>query len=108
MKNSLVLALFFLLFMAVQINGQTQVPSRKRIIGDPEVPRISAYEAYIKFKAGKAIILHAGGDHYIKHHIMGAFDFEHYSENLDIEDSIKGRIFRKLPKEGIEIFTYCY
>jgi hypothetical protein len=108
MKKSLGLAAVFLLFWVVQINGQNQVPLSKGVVENPELPRVSAYEAYVKFKGGKAIILHSGGDHYINHHILGSYNLENLSENLDEEDSIKGRIFRKLPKDGIEIFIYCY
>lgn len=106
--NHVMYALVIPLFLAGQINGQTQVPSSKKIIAFPELPRVSAYEAYIKFKAGKAIILHAGGEEFRKRHIMGSFNLENFSENVDVDDSIQGKIFRKLPKEGVEIFIYCY
>jgi len=67
----------------------------------PEVPRVSAYEAYVKYKAGKAIIMHAGGESFNRRHIVGAF-------NMDLKQPILDRLLPKFPKEGMEIFTYCY
>jgi hypothetical protein len=65
----------------------------------PNVPRISAYEAYVKYKSGKAILFHAGGNNYADRHIVGAY-------NLDVKNPEP--ILRKFPKQGIDIFTYCY
>ena len=96
-----------LLFSVVQIDAQTQIPSKGKIrtrhkVDYPEVPRVSAYEAYFKYKAGKAIIIQAGGEKYERRHILGAF-------NIDQEAVRKGQIkLPKFPKKGIEIFTYCY
>jgi len=68
----------------------------------PEVPRVSAYEAYVKFKAAKAIIIHAGGEAYAIRHIMGAF-------NVPEAEVTSGKIkLPKFPMTGIEIFIYCY
>jgi len=64
----------------------------------PGVPRVPVYEAYVKYKAGKALILHAGGEAYKLRHIVGAFNMEKYNDS----------ILLKFPKKGIEIFTYCY
>jgi len=63
----------------------------------PWVPRVSAFEAYSKYKGGKALILHGGGAKFEERHIIGAF-------NLDLKN--RAPILRKFPKEGIEIFTY--
>lgn len=82
-----------LLLLAAQIDAQHQ-----KQVDYPWVPRVPAYEAYVKYKAGKAIILHAGGEAYKGRHIVGAFNLERYND----------RILFKFPKEGIEIFTYCY
>jgi hypothetical protein len=93
MKRMLFLFLIYL-FLAVQLFAQTQGE-----IEFPWVPRVSAYEAYVKYKAGKAIILHAGGEKYSVRHITGAIDFDFKPR----EEALQ-----KFPKKGIEIFTYCY
>jgi hypothetical protein len=59
-----------LLFLAAQIDAQTQIPLKEKVFDFPEVPRVSAYEAYIKYKADKAIIIQAGGEDYRKRHLM--------------------------------------
>jgi len=89
-----------LLFLAGQINGQIKIPSKGEV-DFPEVPRVSAYEAYLKYKEGKAIIVQAGGEDYRIRHIIGAL-------NAGPEAGIKRNIIQNLPKSGIEIFTYCY
>jgi hypothetical protein len=89
------------LFLCGQINAQKQIQSSEVEIPYPQIPRVSAYEAYLKYKEGKAIIFHAGGLHYNKRHILGAF-------NLDVSDELKDERLQKFPKVGIEIFTYCY
>jgi len=99
MKKYLLFISAILLFLPGQTISQTQNPTKEKEFDYPWVPRISAYEAYVKYKAGKAIIFHAGGTGYNQRHIMGSF-------NLDYKDR-KG-LLRKFPKEGIEIFTYCY
>ena len=98
MKKFIVLAFTGFLLMAAQLNAQTRLQLDEEPLY-PEVPRVSAYEAYVKYKEGKALILHAGGDLYSKRHIQGAF-------NLDIEDNEK--MLKNFPKKGIELFTYCY
>lgn len=86
-----------LFLLAVQIDAQNQNP-----VDFPEVPRVSAHEAYVKYKAGEAIIVHAGGEAYNRRHIVGAF-------SVSQEGILKGEIkLPNFPKEGIEIFTYCY
>ena len=87
--------------LAAEIGAQTQIPSEKRTPDYPEVPRVSAYEAYLKYKEGKAIIVQAGGEDYRIRHIIGAL-------NAGPEAGIKRNIIQNLPKSGIEIFTYCY
>jgi hypothetical protein len=96
-KCFLLFVLTILLLLAVQIDAQNQSP-----VDFPEVPRVSAYEAYVKYKSGKAIIVHCGGAAYDNRHIVGAF-------SVNLEGYDKGEIkLPNFPKEGIEIFTYCY
>ena len=99
MKQYAMFICLIYLFLTAQINAQTQMFPPKQDVDYPWVPRISAYEAYVKYKEGKAIIFHGGGNKYRERHIMGAF-------NLDIKD--REGILQKFPKKGIEIFTYCY
>jgi hypothetical protein len=96
-KCFLFFVLTILFLLAVQIDAQNQSG-----VDFPEVPRVSAYEAYVKYKSGKAIIVQCGGEAYDRRHIVGAFSVS--SEGFD-----KGEIkLPNFPKEGIEIFTYCY
>jgi hypothetical protein len=89
---SLILFLF-----AVQIDAQNQ-----NQVDFPDVPRVSAYEAYVKYKDGKAIIIHAGGESFETRHIMGAI-------NIPQEAVSQGKMkLPNFPKAGVEIFTYCY
>jgi len=84
------------------LSVQTEAQSKKNIneeVDYPWVPRVSAYEAYTKYKQGKAIILHGGGEIYSRRHILGAI-------NADFKD--RENLLLKFPKNGIEIFTYCY
>jgi len=99
MKKWTLLLLIIFILLTAQIHAQT--PSHERDVTFPWLPRVTAYEAYIKYKEGKVIIFHAGGEHYNKRHILGAF-------NLDFKDDVKDKLLAKFPKEGIEIFTYCY
>jgi hypothetical protein len=98
MKKRALLIFPILLCLAIHVNAQTQIPQKRRV-DYPWVPRVSAYEAYIKYKSGKALILHGGGEKWVRRHILAAF-------NLDFKD--REAMLKKLPKEGIEIFTYCY
>jgi hypothetical protein len=88
-----------------QVHAQTQSPFQRDFKEEPnfpEVPRISAYEAYIKYKSGKAIIIQAGGEAYERRHILGAF-------NVDGDGVyFKGKKLPNFPKSGVEIFIYCY
>ena len=99
MKKYLLAFLTILLFLPFQIRAQTPNQSTNNDVDYPHVPRVSAYEAYVKYKSGKAIIFHGGGAHFNNRHIVGAF-------NLDVKN--REPVLRKFPKEGIEIFTYCY
>ena len=107
MKHFVLVALAIFIFLAGQTDVRSQMPAVQKPtarsnVDFPEVPRVSAYEAYVKFKAGKAIIIHAGGQKYESRHILGAF-------NVGREAVAKGRIkLPNFPKRGIEIFTYCY
>ena len=95
------------LLIPILVDAQNLVPPKRTVINKakvnfPEVPRVSAYEAYVNFKAGKAIIIHAGGIKYENRHIIGAL-------NIGQEAVAKGLIkLPKLPRKEIEIFTYCY
>lgn len=97
-----------LLFLTGQIDAQTQIKTKKRIetyrnSRGTKVPLVSAYEAYVKFKAGKAFIIHSGGMSYERRHIMGAFNA------VGSELVRKGKVkLPKYPKKGVGIFTYCY
>ena len=98
------------LFFSVAIGAQPQMPPEMIENGKvdyPEVPRVSAYEASAKIKAGKAILIHAGGEAYERRHIIGAFDLGRYKD-IPVEWVINGDI--RLPEisDGIELFTYCY
>jgi len=101
MKNYLLFIPVIFLFFAVPINAQSQQGSGERKVAYPEIPRVSAYEAYTKYREGKAIIFHGGGDKFERRHILVAY-------NLDVPDEIMDRMLVKFPKEGIEIFAYCY
>ena len=103
MRKYLINAFIIFLFLCGQINAQNQIQSGGVEIPYPYIPRVSAYEVYLKYKEGKAIILHGGGLHYSKRHILGAF-------NMDVSDELKDERLQKFkfPKVGIEIFTYCY
>jgi hypothetical protein len=87
-------ALFLLtIFLVLIIQTGTQS------LDYPEAPRVSPYEAFLKYSAGKAIILHGGGEIYNRRHIAGAI-------NVDYKD--REKLLLKFPKQKIEIFTYCY
>lgn len=101
MRRYVIYAFVIFSFLVGQINGQNQIQRSGEEVPYPQVPRVSAYEVYTKYKAGKAIIFHAGGELYNRRHIVGAF-------NLDVPDQSKDKILPKFPKEGIEIFIYCY
>jgi len=101
MRKYVIYAFIIFLFLCGQINAQNQIQSGEVEIPYPYIPRVSAYEVYLKYKEGKAIIFHAGGLHYSKRHILGAF-------NMDVSDELKDERLKKFPKVGIEIFTYCY
>ncbi len=91
----------FLVFILWPFHGNAQNPESSEIFDFPEVPRVSAYEAFVQYKAGKAILLFGGGDRYDRRHIMGSY-------NLDVESKLQDKIIPKFPKTGIAIFTYCY
>ena len=99
MKKYILAFLTIFLFLPFQIWAQTLNQPPNDDADYPHVPRVSAYEAYVKYKAGKAIIFHAGGNAFSSRHILGAF-------NLDLKP--RDKILAKFPKQGIEIFTYCY
>ena len=101
MKNYILFISIIFLFFAAPNHAQPQQQSNERKVAHPEIPRVSAYEAYGKYKEGKALIFHGGGDRYDRRHILVAY-------NLDVGESLMDKILVKFPKQGIEIFTYCY
>lgn len=91
-----------LMLLAIHVTAQPQLPSQESEVLFPEVPRISAYEAFTKYKAGKAILIHAGGEAYERRHLIGAF-------NVSQDGVAKGVVkLPNFPMTRIEIFTYCY
>jgi hypothetical protein len=101
MRNYILLICIISLLIALPNHAQPQQQSNERKVAHPEIPRVSAYEAYGKYKEGKALIFHGGGELYNRRHILVAY-------NLDVEESLMDKILVKFPKQGIEIFTYCY
>ena len=101
MKEYMLIISIILLIFSISVNAQSLKQSGEQKVAHPEIPRVSAYEAYVKYKEGKAIIFHGGGENYSKRHILMAY-------NLDVEESLMDKILVKFPKQGIEIFTYCY
>jgi hypothetical protein len=101
LKSSVLFVSTIFLFFAIPIYAQNQQGTIEKKVAHPEIPRVSAYEAYVKYKDGKAIIFHGGGDRYDRRHIIVAY-------NLDVQESLMDKILVKFPKQGIEIFTYCY
>ena len=109
MKKYIVFVSVILLFMPILVDAQNLVPPRKTVrnktkVAFPEVPRVSAYEAHVKYKVGKAIIIQAGGESFKKRHILGAINLGGGAERV-VRKEIK---LPKFPRKGIEIFTYCY
>jgi len=102
MKKYVLLISLALLFWAIGVDARSQVLAGERAVDYPEVPRVSAYEAYIKFKSRKAILIQAGGESFERRHILGAF-------HVDGEAVQNGKIsLPNYPRRGVEIFTYCY
>ena len=107
MKKFLLFSIAIFMFLTFQTDALSQMPSINKAKKRPgvdylKVPRVSAYEAYVKFKTNKAIIIQAGGITYENRHILGALNYG--SEKVQ-----RGNIkFPKFPRRGIEIFTYCY
>ena len=105
MKKYLLLVPIIFWLFSDSIYAQNQLPpvmTGARQIDYPDVPRISAYEAYEKVKAGKAILIQAGGEEFKRRHILSAFD-------IPFQEVEKGEIvIPNFPREGKEIFTYCY
>jgi hypothetical protein len=104
MKKYIVIILVIILFPYAETTAQNLFHEKivkEREITYPQLPRASAYEVYSKYKEGKAIIFHGGGEQFNKRHILGAF-------NLDVADRVKDKILARFPKKGVEIFVYCY
>ena len=101
MKKHIVFS--YLIFLCLVVSTEAQViGSDGKELKFPEVPRISAFEVYEKFKAGKVILVQAGGEAWDRRHIVGAY-------NVPSEDILYGRAEPPaFPKTGIEIITYCF
>lgn len=102
-----ILTLFLILFntpktLTYAISPTVAKPNSDRNVALSKIPRVSAYEVYLKFKAGKAIIIDA--QHSTSHgrRISGAF-------HINGEAVRRGRIpLPKLPSRGVELYFYCY
>jgi hypothetical protein len=102
MKNYLCCLFLIILVLVGQVYAQNIIQPDKNNLDFPEVPRISAFEAYQKYKAGKAILVQAGGEGYERRHILGAHD-------VNGEKVGQGQIpLPNFPMRGLEIYTYCY
>jgi hypothetical protein len=103
MKKWLLSGCMFFLFFAglTPAFAQTEFEEESQF---PEAPRISAHEAYFNSKAGKVILIQAGGEAFSSRHIVGAFEMKG-----DQEAMRRGEIeFPNYPSTGVEIYTYCY
>lgn len=100
MKKSIILFTVFFIFSAIQMDSYAQRSPKK--VDLHKVPKISAYKAYLKYRTGKVILIHAGGENFRKRHILNAIPI---SQEAVRRGEIK---LPKLPKRGKEIITYCY
>jgi hypothetical protein len=103
MKKGILVSFVMLFLFSNHIYAQNQSGQFENKTGAfPHVLRISAYEAYQKYKAGKAFLIQAGGATFEKRHIFGAF-------NVSDEGVRKGMVpLPAFPMSGIDLFTYCY
>jgi hypothetical protein len=102
MKKQILLVGLILSLFILPLYGQEHGEDKKAKVAEPDLPRVSAYEAYLKYKAGKAIIIQSGGFAYEKRHVIGAY-------NLGSEDVRYGRVeVPNFPMSGMEIFIFCY
>ena len=107
MKNFFIIFIAFLLILPKITFANKIILTQKRLtnkssVDFPEVPRISAKNAFLLFKSGKAIIVHSGGQKFERRHINGAI-------NISQEAVSHGKIkLPRLPKKNIYIITYCY
>jgi hypothetical protein len=91
----MLIASLIFFFQSIQLDVQAQEYY-------PEVPRVTAYEAYLRYKDGKVLMFQVAGISYRERHIIGAY-------NLHGEAILQGKMqLPKLPKKGIEIILYCY
>ncbi len=98
-KCLLLISSLFLVSVPVTIESQTNKYIVAENVDYPEIPRVTAYEAYVKYKQGKALIIHAGGDTHSRRHVLGSF-------NLDLPEEKKEAMLLKFPKRGLEVFIY--
>jgi hypothetical protein len=68
----------------------------------PNVPRTSALEAIGFLRAGKGILIHAGGEDFKRRHIFGAVPM-YYTEYENGKKDLP-----RLPHKGIWLLFYCY
>jgi hypothetical protein len=91
-----------LLVLAILTGASHAESGREKVLPFPEVPRISAFEAYQNFKNSKVILLQAGGEGYEKRHIVGSLQ-------IPLGRIKKGEVrLPNFPRAGVEIYTYCY
>jgi hypothetical protein len=93
-------SVFGLVFVGIMLRAICGVCWGSSAVDYPEVPRVSAYEAYVKYLAGKAIIIQSDGRK--KQRVIGSLNF---TSELVRKGKMK---MPALPKSGIEIFTFCY
>jgi hypothetical protein len=97
--NKIKAFIFILFFFSVNLVYAQNQMRREEAVDYPEIPRITAHEAFLKYKQGKALIFHAGGESYERRHLQGAF-------NIDLRNAEK--MLAKFPKQGLEMIIYCY
>jgi hypothetical protein len=108
-KCMLVVVLCFLILCwAVQILCYAQRASKapmktRQSVDCPDVPRISADEAYGYYMAGKAVLIQADGrTTYANRHILGALNYPQ-------EAVMRGKErLPEFPRRGKLIITFCY
>jgi hypothetical protein len=97
--------IWLVLICLMIVPGLAESEQKDRSVDFPDVPRVTAYEAYTKYKAGQAIIVQAGGEDYERRHIVGTYG----NKNISGEGLRQGKTeLPNFPFDGIEIFTYCY
>lgn len=97
MKKS-IMSLFIIFFIIIIIQSNFYAQDQQQF----NLKTISAAKAATYIMAGKAILLHTGGEAYNRRHIMNSIEV-HPTEIME-----KKKPIPVLPRKGIVIFTYCY